>query len=185
MHLPEAKISAANCVLPELSTEEQHVCGKTCGTNHHLLCYLLHSRDCLCQHAYVFLAVGQLCLCVHWNKILKTKRTDVLKIYCYFSESNKDGVGGGGGGSAWEYVCMHACVCVCACVCVHVCACIWVYEKVQKHYAQSPLCFTIYVYLRSCIMFCYFTGILYAVTRQTAMLLIDNKDSVFCVHMEA
>ena len=129
MHLPEAKISAANCVLPELSTEEQHVCGKTCGTNHHLLCYLLHSRDCLCQHAYVFLAVGQLCLCVHWNKILKTKRTDVLKIYCYFSESNKDGMGGGG-----EEVHESMCACMHVCVCVHVCVCMCVhaYECMKK-----------------------------------------------------
>ena len=104
MHLPEAKTSAANYALPELSTEEQHVCSKARGTNHHLLCYLLHSRDCLCQHAYVFLAVGQLCLCVHWNKILKTKRTDVLKIYCYYNESNKGGVGGE---EVRESVCMH------------------------------------------------------------------------------
>ena len=29
----------------------------------------------------------------------------------------------------------------------------------------------------------YFTGIFYAVVRQISMLLIDNKDSVFCVCM--
>ena len=76
-------------------------------------------------------------------------------------------------------MCMCERVCVCVCVCV--CMCVHVYEcmKKCKHYAQSTLCFTIYVYLCSRIMFCYFTGILYAVIRQIAMLLTDNKDSVF------
>ena len=35
-----------------------------------------------------------------------------------------------------------------------------------------------YVYLCSCIILCYFTGIFYVVVRQMSMLFIDNKDSV-------
>ena len=38
-----------------------------------------------------------------------------------------------------------------------------------------------YVYLCSCIILCYFTGIFYAVVRQISMLFTDNQDSAFCV----
>ena len=38
-----------------------------------------------------------------------------------------------------------------------------------------------YVYLCSCTILCYFTGIFYAVVRQISTLFIDNKDSVFCI----
>ena len=38
-----------------------------------------------------------------------------------------------------------------------------------------------YVYLSSCIILCYFTGIFYAVVRQFSMLFIDYKDYVLCI----
>ena len=37
-----------------------------------------------------------------------------------------------------------------------------------------------YVYLCSCIILCYFTGIFHVVVRQISLLFIDNKDYVFC-----
>ena len=194
MHLPEAKISAANCVLPELSTEEQHVCGKTCGTNHHLLCYLLHSCDCLCQHAYVFLAVGQLCLCVHWNKILKTERTDALKIYCYYSEKTRWGQRGGGE-KMHEYVCMHVCACacvsVCGCMCVCVYACVHVYEKVQTLCAKikysvfcniGVLMFTYYVLLFYWYPLCSHKANCYVTHRQQRFCILYSYGSLIMCH---
>ena len=37
------------------------------------------------------------------------------------------------------------------------------------------------LYLCSCIILCYLTGIFYAVVRQISMLFIDNEISVFCI----
>ena len=53
---------------------------------------------------------------------------------------------------------------------------------ILKTHRQSTLCFTTHVYLCSCIILCYFTGIFYAVIRQITVLFTDNKDSVFCIH---
>ena len=52
---------------------------------------------------------------------------------------------------------------------------------ILKTHRQSTLCFTTHVYLCSCIILCYFTGIIHTVVRQISNLLIDNKESVFCI----
>ena len=55
------------------------------------------------------------------------------------------------------------------------------YDSMRLFYWHLHYICDLILYLCSCIILCYLTGIFYAVVRQISMLFIDNEISIFCI----